>query len=75
MKYYVVTTVYDSGTVDADVFTQEELEEKSWAVYPSARIPGSSTIHRAELPGYDLYIDEFDTEEEAQAFADEAMEA
>lgn len=65
MKYYAVTRFYDTGTWKSEVFTQEEMEEKSWVIHPSARTPGSSTVYFSRT----MRIDEFNTLTEAQRFA------
>ena len=63
-QYFVVTHVYPDHT-EADLFTREEMEEKSWVV--SAAYVQNPLLH-LNCGAFDMYIDGFETLGEARQF-------
>lgn len=67
MKAYLVSTFTDSGKVNAWVYAEDELTEEYNAVLANGGY--------AQHEGYDLYIDEFSSMDEAIEKRNETLNA
>ena len=72
-NYFVVSHVYPDYT-EAELFSREEMEEKSWVVSYSATNCTQNPLLHLNCGDFDMYIDGFKTLEEAEDFMDELTE-
>jgi len=69
-KYFVISHVYPDYT-EVEVFTRDEMEEKSWAVSSSPTNCTENPLLQLNCGDFDMYIDGFQTLNEARQFIKE----
>lgn len=67
VKAYLVSTYTDSGKVNAWVYAEDELTPEYYSVLANGGY--------ADMGGYDLYVDEYESMDEAIKAREEALEA
>lgn len=66
MKYYLFTTYNDKGNVNGWIRAQDEMDEEDW---------NKAASRYVQYDGYDLYVDEYDSMDEALEALEEARNA
>lgn len=73
MKYYVEQKYYDNGAVEAQMLLESEVIGVPSMEWHAGATPNESRFK--ELSGYDLYVDVFESYEEAEEFYNDALNA
>lgn len=73
MGYYVESKYYDNGKVDARMLLESEVIGVPGMEWHAGATPNESCFK--ELPRYDLYVDAFESYEEAEDFLNDALNA
>ena len=73
MKYYVEQKYYDNGKIDARILFESEVIGVPGMEWYAGATPNESRYK--EFPEYDLYVDVFESYEEAEGFLNDTLNA